>query len=208
MNNTSRNRRGRRLLSAALTFSLVLGQAQPALAQAAAPAAAPVLTLPSADGLAMPKLDFTADPQIVSDYDKYFYFHRADTTFAESYADIRECDALASGSRIYVGADAGSVAAASVNYGALAGGIGGVIGSVIADAIFGSAARRKERRIKMRNCMGFKGYQRYGLAKDLWEPFNFQEGNGRKKEEVRDRAMRLQALVASGPAPKQEVLPK
>ena len=90
MNNSSRNRRGRRLLSAALTFSLVLGQAQPAFAQAAASAVAPVLKLPSADGLAMPKLDFTADPQIVSDYDKYFYFHRADTTFAGRPAARRQ----------------------------------------------------------------------------------------------------------------------
>lgn len=195
----------RRLISAAVAIVLVLPQAEIAAAQTTA-VPAPAVTIPSADGLEMPKLDFTPDPKITSDYDKYFYFHRPDTTFAESYTDIRECDALASGSRIYMGGDS-AMSSAMVQYG-LGGAIGGVIGSVIADAIFGSAARRKERRIKMRNCMGFKGYQRYGLAKELWEPFNFQEGNGRKKEEVRDRALRLQALVASGPAPKQEVLAK
>lgn len=208
------NDSARRLITAVTVTVLVLPEAQMAAAEtvavaAPAPAAVapPALSIPNADGLEMPKLAFTPDPTITSDYGKYFYFHRPDTTFAESYADIRECDALASGSRIYMGGDSMMMSQAVTQYG-LGGAIGGVIGSAIADAIFGSAARRKERRIKMRNCMGFKGYQRYGLAKDLWEPFNFQEGNGRKKDDVRDRALRLQALVASGPTPNQEVLPK
>ncbi|MFM5895113.1 MAG: hypothetical protein ACKOQM_11885 [Novosphingobium sp.] len=175
------------------------------MAQSAVPA--PTVAAVTADGLEMPKLDFTPTPEIESDYEKYFYFHRADTTFVEAYTDIRECDALASGSRIYLGGDSAMMNSAIAQYG-LGGAIGGALGSVLADAIFGSAQRRKERRVKMRNCMGFKGYQRYGLAKELWDPFNFQEGNGRKKEEERDRKMRLQALVASGPAPKQEALAK
>ena len=53
----------------------------------------------------------------------------------------------------------------------------------------------------MRNCMGWKGYQRYGLSKDLWDNFHFEEGNGRKKEEVRLVALTQQAMVASGPKP-------
>ncbi len=195
----------RRLLSAILTTALVLPQGAPLMAQTAP--AAPAVEAVSADGLEMPKLDFTATPEIESDYEKYFYFHRADTSLGEAYTDIRECDALASGSRIYLGGDNGFMSSAVAQYG-LGGAIGGALGSVLADAIFGAAQRRKERRVKMRNCMGFKGYQRYGLAKELWEPFNFQEGNGRKKEEERDRKMRLQAMVASGPAPKQEALPK
>jgi hypothetical protein len=76
-----------------------------------------------------------------------------------------------------------------------------LIGSAIADAIFGSAARRAQRRINLRNCMGFKGYQRYGLAEKQWKDFNFEEGHGRKKEGERDDALELQALVASGPKP-------
>lgn len=90
---------------------------------------------------------------------------------------------------------------AVATYGPMAGAVGGVIGSVLVDAIFGSAQRRAQRRINMRNCMGFKGYQRYGLSGDLWKKFNFQEGNGRKKEDVRNEAMELQALVASGQKP-------
>jgi hypothetical protein len=168
---------------------------------AAAPAtAAPEALIPSPDGLAMPKLDFTATPEIEADFDKYFYFHRASTTFAEAYADIHECDALASGSSIYLGGNA-ATAGAAAQYGVLPAAIGSAIGSAIADAIFGSAARREQRRVNLRNCMGFKGYQRFGLSRDLWTEFNFEEGMGRKKEDRRNDALALQALVASGPAP-------
>lgn len=148
----------------------------------------------------MPRLDFTATPEIEQDYDKYFYFHRANTSFAEAYADIHECDALASGSSIYLG-DSPAAAGATAQYGALAGALGNAIGSAIADAIFGSAARRAQRRINLRNCMYFKEYKRYGLSRDLWTEFNFEEGMGRKKEDRRNDALALQALVASGPTP-------
>jgi hypothetical protein len=157
--------------------------------------------LPDPATLTMPKLDFTPTPADEADFDKYFYFHREGTGFAEAYTDIRECDALASGSSIYLGVDDAQMNAAMSQYGALAGGVGSVLGSLLADAIFGSAARREQRRVNLRNCMGFKGYQRYGLSGDLWKDFNFEEGHGRKKEGERDDALELQALVASGPKP-------
>lgn len=163
--------------------------------------ASPVYDLPDPATLTRPELAFAATPEITDDFEKYFYFHRDETSFADAFNDIRECDALASGSNIYMGADAGSIAAASAQYGAAAGAIGGVIGSAIADAIFGSAARRQQRRLNLRNCMAFKGYQRYGLEGDLWKKFNFEEGHGRKKEGERNEALELQALVASGPKP-------
>lgn len=162
--------------------------------------------VPSTDGLTMPPLEFTPTPLDEADYDKYFYFHRDGTTFAEAYADIKECDALASGSSIYLGASQAAVNGAMMQYGALAGGIGGALGSALADAIFGSAERRKQRRVNLRTCMGYKQYQRYGLNHDLWEAFNFEEGNGRKKEGRRNDALALQALVASGPKPKTKEL--
>ncbi|MFC0588479.1 hypothetical protein ACFFF7_03545 [Novosphingobium aquiterrae] len=208
----------KRLCVAAAAASLVLGAA-PALAQdqAAAPAAtpaevapppavtgaiaAPVYDLPDPATLTRPKLDYAATPEIVADYDKYFYFHRDGTSYVDAFNDVRECDALASGSNIYMGGNDAAMGAAMAQYGVLAGGIGGALGGLMADAIFGSAARRQQRRINLRNCMGFKGYQRYGLSGDLWKTFNFEEGNGRKKEGERNEALELQALVASGPKP-------
>jgi hypothetical protein len=92
----------------------------------------------------------------------------------------------------------------------LAGGVGGALGAAIGfaieDAVFGSAERRKARRLNMRTCMHFKAYDRYGLPKDLWQAFNFEEGNGRAEADVRTRDLMMQALVASGPRPQQEVL--
>ncbi len=183
-----------------VTAVAVACASMPAVAQQqAAPQLVPY-ELPDPATLTRPKLDFTPTPQDEADFDKYFYFHREGTGFAEAYADIRECDALASGSSIYLDGSA-AMAGAMANYGVLAAGIGSAVGSLIADAIFGSAARRQQRRINLRNCMGFKEYQRYGLTGELWKDFNFEEGHGRKKEGERDDALELQALVASGPKP-------
>jgi hypothetical protein len=161
--------------------------------------------IPSPEGLTMPRLDFAAAADVEEDFDKYFYFHREGTSFAEAYADIRECDALASGSSIYMGGYEPYPGFYGAQYG-IGGAIGGAIGSAIADAVFGSAARRQQRRVNLRNCMSFKQYKRYGLPRDLWTEFNFEEGLGRKREPVRLRALALQALVASGPKPKTKEL--
>lgn len=181
---------------------LALLAAVPAAAQSPAVPAAP-----SPAGLEMPKLDFTETPEMAKDYEKYFFFHREDTSFAEAYADIRECDSLASGISFYAGSSEPFPGYYGSQYG-IGGVIGGAIGNMLADAIFGSAERRKVRRGNLRNCMGYKDYKRYGLPRDMWTVFNFEEGNGRKNEQVRERAIRLQALVASGPTPKTGVLPK
>lgn len=156
--------------------------------------------------LAMPALAFTPTPADALDYDKYFYFHREDTSFAVAYADVKECDALSSGISVYRGAGSAAISAAMTQYGYGAGAIGGAIGGAIADAIFGSAERRKARRTNLRNCMNFKGYQRYGLNRDLWVKFNFEEGMGRKSDQVREYAMQQQALAASGPKPASKEL--
>jgi hypothetical protein len=157
--------------------------------------------IPDPSKLTMPQLEFTPTAAEEDDFNKYFYFHRDNTSFEEAYADIRECDALASGSSIYMGGDPGVNAAATAQYGLLPSAVGGAIASVAMDAIFGSAARREQRRVNLRNCMGFKQYQRYGLSRDLWTAFNFEEGLGRKREPVRLQAIAIQALVASGPKP-------
>ena len=160
--------------------------------------------------VAMPDLTFSESPADVLVYDKYFYFNRADTSFDQAYADLTECDALASGISFYMGGGGEPYPGYyAQNYG-VGGAIGAPIGTALAlalrDAIFGSAHRREVRRQNMRNCMGFKGYQRYGIAKDKWDAFNFEEGGGREKEERRQRALLMQARVASGPAPRQQAI--
>lgn len=145
----------------------------------------------------LPDLTFVPDEEDIRNYQKYFYFHRADTDFASAYADLQECDGYARGL-------AYSVGGGPVPYpyaGTVAGAIGGAIGSAMADAIFGSAERRRQRRLNMRTCMTFKGYRTYGLRKSLWEEFNFEEGNTRVEEARRQRLLQIQARVASGPTP-------
>jgi hypothetical protein len=148
-----------------------------------------------------PKLQFTESEEDKSGYDKYFYFVRDDTDFATAYRDIRECDALARGVGIYLGTS-------EVPYpyaGTLTGALGGAIGSAVADAIFGSAERRKQRRTNLRTCMGYKGYSRYGLNKELWQAFNFEEGNGTVPDDRRQQFLQKQAkaAVSGRPATKE-----
>jgi len=165
-----------------------------------------VFTAAEIEAVAMPELAYTPDPTIAEDFDKYFFFHRPDTSFDQAYADITECDALASGINFYMGADSGAMAGAMANYGVLAGGIGGALGGLMADAIFGSAERRRIKRVNLRNCMFYKGYDRYGLKKDLWQEFHFEEGFSRENAKDREAALLKQARVASGPKPQLEVL--
>ena len=157
----------------------------------------------------MPTLGFDMRKAKVKDFKKYYYFHRDETSFEEAFADISECDALSSGLAAYT-RDAEPYTGYYVNQYGMAGAIGGEIGSAIgyaiADAVYGSSERRALRRINMRNCMGFKGYQRYGVPKKLWKTFNFEEGGGREDDAIREAAFMKQAKVASGPKPQQEVL--
>jgi len=179
----------------AILASLSCG-AMPVSAQnASPPPAAPPPIDPST--IPMPNLAFTPTPDIEQNYDKYYIFNRADTDFATAYADLQECDGYARGLSYRV--NSGPV---PYPYGGTLGGvIGGAIAEVMVDAIYGSAERRRQRRTNMQTCMGFKEYRVFGLPKSLWDDFNFEEGNRVVPEDRRQELLRIQARVASGPAP-------
>lgn len=171
---------------------------------AAPPAYAPLKPLPPVDPatIEMPQLDFTPTPDIEKDYAKFFYFHRADTDFETALNDLRECDQMARNM---------NNAAAEINVpypyaGTMAGAAGGLIAAMIIDATAGAAARRAMRRTSMANCMAFKDYDSYGLPKNLWVDFNWEEGNVEPDEKVRIAKLRLHAKVASGPRPTKGAL--
>jgi hypothetical protein len=176
-----------------------------AAATAAPPTYAPLPSPPKVDPatIAVPDLSFTPTAETQAGYDKYFYFHRSGTDFPTAYADIRECDQYARGFAASVGGDAatqGMMNQMITQYG-MAGAVGGAIGSAVADAIFGSAERRKMRRTNLKTCMGFKEYKAYGLPKEIWSKFNFEEGLTPPSEEERERKLEIQAKIASGPQP-------
>jgi hypothetical protein len=84
--------------------------------------------------------------------------------------------------------------------------VGGAIGNAMAQAIFGSAEKRRLRRVNMRRCMHFKGYGRYGLPKDAWKEFHFEEGHGAEEETKRRGMLAQQAMVAASWTPKGKEL--
>lgn len=141
----------------------------------------------------MPELAFTSDGTEAADFDKYYAFHRADTDYATAFADIVECDGYARGLQSSIG----YMQTPYPYAGTMAGALGGAIGGVMAAAIFGSGEKRRLRRVNMRTCMNFKGYDRYGLPKGLWEKFNFEEGLSGVSEDKRLGYLRQQALVAA-----------
>lgn len=150
----------------------------------------------------MPELAFTSDGTEAADFDKYYAFHRAGTDYATAFADIAECDGYARGLQSGM-----SYMQTPYPYaGTMAGALGGAVGNVMAAAIFGSGEKRRLRRVNMRTCMNFKGYDRYGLPKGVWEKFNFEEGLSGVSEEKRLGYLRQQALVASSGALPGKVL--
>lgn len=156
--------------------------------------------IPDPATVELPDLAFKASPETEATFEKYYYFYRADTTFTDALADVRECDGLARGLAMSTGYNT------PVYSPSLAGALGGAIGSALAVAIFGSAELRKARRVNMRRCMHYKGYQRFGLAKDNWQTFNFEEGLSSVKEVDRQRMLAQQAKVAVSVIPVQKDL--
>ncbi|WP_245942227.1 hypothetical protein [Sphingomonas gilva] len=167
------------------------------IAESASPFAAATISNTDAASVTMPALTFEPEGDEAKDFDKYYYFHRAETDFATAYADISECDGYASG----LSSGMGYTQVPYPYAGTLGGAIGGALGNAIADAIFGSGERRRVRRMNMRACMHFKGYDRYGLPKAFWEKFNFEEGMGSVEPKRRVAMLRQQALVAATALP-------
>lgn len=166
------------------------------------PFGASTVTNGDAASVKMPELAFTPDVEDAGNYDKYYYFYRTGTDFATAYADIRECDGYARGLQSGIG----YVQTPYPYSGTMAGALGGMIGNALAAAIFGSGEKRRLRRVNMRACMNFKGYERHGLSKKLWVEFNFEEGLSGVEEKDRLRMLKQQALIASSAQPAGKAL--
>ena len=150
----------------------------------------------------MPKLAGPVTAIDEENFDKYYYFHRDATDVVTAFNDISECDGYARGlATRYRYQQAPYPYAYS-----MAGVAGAAIGNLMVAAIFGSAEKRRMRRVNMRACMGFKGYQRFGLPKNLWEEFNFEEGLDGVNDEVRRKLLLEQALIAATATPAGKVL--
>lgn len=143
-----------------------------------------------------------ATPAEKPDYSKYFFFHKDGVSQTAAQADFDECTTYgANVTNIEPGTQIMYVpytSALSPLANGLAGGIGGALGSLLADALFKGPQRKAMRRTVMRKCMGFKGYQRYGIDKQAWE--KLADGDDRAAISARF------ATLASGPKPSMAVL--
>lgn len=190
------------LVASALLLCEVAASAQTLLPDSASPFGVTTISDEDRANAQLPKTDGPVTALDEDNFDKYYYFHRPETTLDTAYADIRECDGYATGlSTGYKYQDAPY----PYTY-TMAGAVGGAIGNAMAAAIFGSAEKRRMRRINMRTCMGYKGYQRYGLPKSLWGKFNFEEGLDGVSADTRKTLLLQQAKLASGPTPAGKVL--
>ena len=151
----------------------------------------------SADAVAVPSLAFDEQPEMVKAYDKYFYFHRDGTTFAEALSDLQECDGYARGLAYRIKPDPDDPLVKNSPIGP----VFEAIGARWADKMFGVPERRKARRTNMRVCMGYKVYQRYGLPQAIWQSFNFDDAATAPAEADRQKMLMQQAKIASGPRP-------
>lgn len=163
-----------------------------ALAAALVPAAASgQVAPPDPATVAVPDLSGSADPAVVENGWKYFFYHRPDTSFAEAHADIAFCYRFrgpANWSTVEVPRfvpweEAGPtvVRYQSSYY--------GIVGDLMAGMVEGTLVRR-DRQSKMRRCMEPRGYTRYGVAEEIWENVV-----GKPPAE----AIAIQAKIASGP---------
>lgn len=177
-----------------------------ALAIAAQPALAQQVEIPDGVSVEMPVTTFAANPQDALDFDKYFYFYRPETSYAEAYSDLLQCDDLSRGINPVVGYDPSTnYATNSMLYSPAAAAVGGLIGGMISGAM-AAAETKNIRRHNMRLCMFYKGYARYGLPKDLWQTFNTEDLVLSMSKEERTGMLAKQAAVASGPAPETKEL--
>lgn len=154
---------------------------------------------PDPSRIEAPNLQFTPNEDTIGEYYLHYYFHRDDTDFATAYADLRECDALASNISYNLLRGLPDTPFPFIHMGG--GALGAALSPGFTDAIYASGERRRIRRVNMRTCMGYKGYQAYGLPSSIWRRFNFEEGTRSVPAARRQQLLQIQARVASGPKP-------
>ncbi|WP_152616336.1 hypothetical protein [Sphingomonas sp. ERG5] len=154
---------------------------------------------PDANLVAAPSVPDGRDPKVVADGWKFFYFWRANTSFAQAYADLTECYRFLPVSNAEVGLPAfvpwTSVTGVRIhepNY---------LAGSLVSDIIGAMVAGPLDRRMKqsrMRRCMEPRGYQRFPAPEKVWVTIidNYSHGS-----------IAVQAKLASREKPDAEPVP-
>ena len=160
--------------------------------------AAPASTALDPATVAVPDLSFEPKPSDRDHYWEYFYFQKAGVGFKQATDDWTEClsysKELPPGfppNFVPINADMPvepSDFSRAQNFGLV-----GVIMSGIVNDIVAYDMERMNTHV----CMGFKGYHRYGLSKQLWKKVTAGTA---------EEALIRFAKIASGPTPQAEAL--
>jgi hypothetical protein len=170
-------------------------------ALAAEGAAIQPLERPDPKGITVPDLASAPAQRERGDYDEYFYFYKAGVTYDAAFFDLDECRMYALSTPLLVapptfvplGGDAlvqsrARSGAAMTQY--------GVIGAIISSILI-AGAEEENIRANTRRCMAYKGYERYGTRRAIWQQID--AGTDAEK------TARM-ALIASGPHPNAEAI--
>ncbi|MDQ0250518.1 hypothetical protein J2W22_002582 [Sphingomonas kyeonggiensis] len=168
-----------------------------AAAQANAQEAAPALPDPAT--VEVPDVTPSTDPKVREEGYKFYYFHSPDVSFAEAYQDLKECRAylpMSGPVKVpgFIPWDE-TQRRRTIESPGMFGLVGYAIGALIQPKL-----ERGVRSNKMRRCMGTRGYVRYAIPEATWEKLNDDKDEG--------ALILKQAKLASGPAPKDEVVTK
>lgn len=148
-------------------------------------------------------LIFEADEKHTKEFHKYFFFHKQGVSFDQALNDFGECN-------VYQDGPAGSedmIINIMPRFVSLSEkesykpyvynqNDGGVVGAIIGD-IVGAPILQKNRAQRLRKCMEYKSYDRYGISKDKWKLIHKSATNN---------YVEISASIASGPSPKTEKL--
>lgn len=169
-----------------LPLALIAG---PALAQ----------TAPDPATVTVPAITGDTDAAVISEGWKFFYFHRANTAYAEAYADIAECYRFmpvpyANGLLPMFVPWESDTGARIIKPPVI--GPYGIVGDIIGGMVAGPLERRA-RQSRLRRCLEPRGYSRYPAPKDTWEKIidNYSASS-----------IAVQAKLASGPLPQAAAL--
>jgi hypothetical protein len=143
----------------------------------------------------VPSLEFVATPRDERDYLLYFFFHKPGMSFEQALSDLTECYAEAESFQLpwipyFSLLDDAAITPKGVRP---QGNSFGLMGAVFAALVDDHAPINVyEVQPKVRMCMGYKEYTRYGATRAIWKAIG---GDGVK------HAVLVLAKIASGPAP-------
>lgn len=156
---------------------------------------------PDPSTVTIPDLSGGRDPAVVANGWKYFYYWRADTSYADAYADFADCYRFmpSPGAAVLVPRwvpweEESTVAKVPPPTTQPYGLVGAVIGEIVAGPLV-----RRAHQSRLRRCMEPRGYQRYPLQERRWELLT---------DNFSPVSIAMQAKAASGSPPDGAPLPE